>query len=438
MKRISVFIIIFTISLIMLNAQSISVTAPRTGNSWDHGETKTISWIKTGTMHGLVKIRLYNEAGVKVFDIVDSTDNDGNYSWTVPETIGAGNYMLRVKTIDNRVFGDSGFFGINPVFVSTGNISVLTPDSSTVLHTSTVAQNINWTNTGDNHENVSILIFTEGSGSSGTYLISNTPNDGNFNWTTPGSLAPGRYYIRVVTLDAAVWGDSEVFVMAEPPSTPASINITSPESRSVWNVNTGRMIGWWKHGEMADQVMIRIYDHTGTTVTHNVADRADNTEEHPTYGFHLPADHPEGRFFVRITTIDGLVTDDSEIFPITRPGDSTEPPPPPPPPAPVSIKIKFPNTRSVWRAGQKAEIVWEVTRGMHDRVKIELIKDRVLGVYRVISLNTKNEGKFIWKIPIIFSGGKYSIKITALDKSAHGSSRLFLIKSRILNLKTKK
>jgi hypothetical protein len=100
---------------------SITVTSPHSGDTWYKGDTKTITWTKTGTMDSNVKIRLRNSTSTtNILDITNSTLNDGNYSWEIPTSVAPGNYVIRVSTTDSQVYGDSDVFQIKESLIEKG------------------------------------------------------------------------------------------------------------------------------------------------------------------------------------------------------------------------------------------------------------------------------------------------------------------------------
>lgn len=423
MKKTLISLLVFGLAFAFINAQSIVVTSPASGDNWYFNEGKRITWTRSGEQNGLVKIRLFNEAGVRVLSIADRTNNDGIYEWTVPNTLPAGNYMIRVKTVDDLVSDDSNFFNISESFVSTDSISISVPNSSTSIYTTHVTLAITWNSSGEIHENVSISVFPEGS-SSPTIITMSTPNDDSFHWDSPGALVgSGRYYVRVKTFDGAVWGDSEIFEILATTPPRVAITVDSPDSRAEWTVNVRRMIGWQKVGEMDDHVKIKIYNEAGA-ITLNVTDNTENDESHT---FFLPDTHPTGRHFVRVTTADNEVTDDSEIFNIIRLDERGDPPPDTPPESRNKINVKSPNSRSVWNSGQKVNIMWAKNTIVHTKVKIELFRERRLRAVKVISSRTDNDGTFSWKIPAGITSGRHIIKVTTLNNRAYGLSEIFVL-----------
>jgi hypothetical protein len=96
-------------------AASITVTSPN-GAEWTVGNAYNIEWTKSGTMQATAAIRLRtwgsSEADPAALVIVDGTANDGSYSWTIPNSVAAGNYFIRVRTDDSTVSDDSVMFHI--------------------------------------------------------------------------------------------------------------------------------------------------------------------------------------------------------------------------------------------------------------------------------------------------------------------------------------
>jgi hypothetical protein len=71
---------------------------------------------------------------------------------------------------------------------------------------------ITWTTRGDMIDRVKIFLLA--GGSRALVITSTTPNSGSYSWTVPDSQPPGRYSIRVRTVDNAVTGDSGAFSIA--------------------------------------------------------------------------------------------------------------------------------------------------------------------------------------------------------------------------------
>lgn len=92
-------------------AQSITVTSPAAGDSWALGTSRDILWTIRGTMDDEVKILLF-QSGTRIMEIADRVPNSGRFTWLIPNTVAPGSYNVRVRTIDNAEFDNSGEFRI--------------------------------------------------------------------------------------------------------------------------------------------------------------------------------------------------------------------------------------------------------------------------------------------------------------------------------------
>ena len=191
---------------------TITVTSPVSGNSWTKGSTHNITWTKTGTQSSNIKINVFKNS-ISSGNFVEQLTgpNNGSYNWTVPSSYTSGNYILRIKTTDNKVYDDSDVFAI------TGNSS-----SPTITVTSPVSgnswakgstHNITWTKRGTQSANVKINIF-RGSIAVANFVEQLTgPNNGSYNWTVPISYTSGNYILRIKTTDNKVYDDSDIFAI---------------------------------------------------------------------------------------------------------------------------------------------------------------------------------------------------------------------------------
>jgi len=117
---------------------TITVMNPHTGTKWCKGDTYTIQWTKAGTMGNFVKIKLRNSTSTTtILDIINSTLNDGNFSWPIPASVAPGNYRIRLITTDSQVYGDSEIFKIQNCLTSiTSKLNIntkITKESVTIV-----------------------------------------------------------------------------------------------------------------------------------------------------------------------------------------------------------------------------------------------------------------------------------------------------------------
>ena len=200
-KKIMIFLLILLFTVAMSYAASIIVNSPHSGLTWYKGKTYTITWTKSGSMDSKVKIRLY-QGNTKVFGITDNTDNDGSFEWTVPTTLKNGAYRIRVKTIDNGVFDDSGNFTISTPPIISSSINIISPATGASW---VVGQkyHIKWTVNGSMNSYVKIRLYKDNIKVLG--ITNKTSNKGDYEWVIPTSLPKGSYYIRVKTINNKVF-----------------------------------------------------------------------------------------------------------------------------------------------------------------------------------------------------------------------------------------
>ena len=76
-----------------------------------------------------------------------------------------------------------------------------------------------------------------------------------------------------------------------------------------------------------------------------------------------------------------------------------------------TLKVTSPNGSQKWKTGKNYAIKWVKGNG-GTHVKIQLLKSNKHNKW--ISKKTKNDGKYVWKIPsTVATGSAYKIKITS-------------------------
>ena len=89
----------------------ITVTSPKSGDSWEVDSYQTITWTSTGTDEN-VKIQFSRDNGCNWSTITPSTENDGSFPWTVPDMV-SNKCLIRVsETYGDPSSGTSAMFSI--------------------------------------------------------------------------------------------------------------------------------------------------------------------------------------------------------------------------------------------------------------------------------------------------------------------------------------
>jgi len=165
----------------------ITITNPKsTSKPWFAGLGTTITWTKSGVQPDNVKIEL-RDAGCTggILVIAESTANDGNHFFMMPESVAAGSYTIRISGTGVQKCSEAF-----PVHALPYKITV-PPGTWNVNSTHTIT----WT-TNQPASTLLRLGLWRTVDASWTILKSNTPNDGSESITVPN--VSGSYKILIV------------------------------------------------------------------------------------------------------------------------------------------------------------------------------------------------------------------------------------------------
>ncbi len=146
MKKIFFGVVIIALITVSISSQSILIKSPKGGSKWVPGNSMPIVWTANGNMDKYVKISVYTSPGGKqVLKIVAQTENDGNFNWNIPGDFYGGDYFIRVKTLNNKVWKDSGkvFIGNEVKNKNPGNSNLpyVNPNAGNTLHPKYMSRN---------------------------------------------------------------------------------------------------------------------------------------------------------------------------------------------------------------------------------------------------------------------------------------------------------
>ena len=224
MKRIIIFVIAAFFATGLVFSASITVLSPAAADEWSVGSNYSITWTRSGAMPDQVTIRLRragssnsDPAAAVIAAEAANTGSGGTCRWTIPASVTAGRYFVRVKTVGSpagtpEVGNDSPDFTILTSAVSA--IIVTSPDTSSSWRPGS-RQTIEWTKSGALNPMANITLRREGAPDSEAAvarIADGCANNGSFFWFIPESLAEGRYFVRVKS--GAVQDDSAAFAIS--------------------------------------------------------------------------------------------------------------------------------------------------------------------------------------------------------------------------------
>lgn len=182
--------------------------------------------------------------------------------------------------------------------------------------------------------------------------------------------------------------------------------VTAPAVSSQWEKGRTYQITWLKQGAQDANVKIALCKDTSTLVQMI----ATTTPNDGAYDWTVPATLAVGsNYFIRVRTVDNLLSDFSDKFSIIVP----------------AITVTSPTSGAVWVRNTTKTITWTRTGTQDANVRIQLFKD---GVKKLdITPGAPNSGSYDWAIPATLANGLYTIRVTTLDGKVKGASKSFSI-----------
>lgn len=181
----------------------LTVEYPARHETFLVGQQLEIRWSWTGSV-GDVKINL-NPGADSIRTITTNTENDGRYTWTVPNT-PFGPYRIKVSELAGYTWDDSGTFYITDDSPP-DSIIVLLP-SRPMMYYRNDYMDIRWTWHGT-VGNVKIDLSTDGGSTWPHTITPNTENNGSYYNGLVGNTSSDSCRVRVSELDGEPWDMSD-------------------------------------------------------------------------------------------------------------------------------------------------------------------------------------------------------------------------------------
>jgi hypothetical protein len=211
---------------------TITVLSPNGYELWYAGLPENIVWLTTGEV-GDVKIEYSTDNGTTWIEIVDSTENDGSYTWLVPATATI-QALVRISEAEDEIPADTS--DANFVIMDEPVIFVTAPNGGESWPVGS-EQNITWVSVSV--EDVKIEYTSDG-GLNWTVIVDSTENDGIYTWIVPDEVS---VYCRVRIMEATDGipvdlGDDWFSIV--PGSSSSAVKVKTP--RSIKRGSIGRSV----------------------------------------------------------------------------------------------------------------------------------------------------------------------------------------------------
>lgn len=377
---------------------TITITSPNGGEYWQVASTYNITWtsdegagslIKNfhasdkginlagniisagGTMSiDNVKIEYSIDNGENWIVIVESTENDGCYEWTIPNTVSA-QCLVRISDLDGIPTDTSdAVFSIVPIPV----ITVTSPDGGEEWETASI-QNVTWIHEGL-IDNVKIE-YSNNNGAGWIEIIASTVNDGCFEWTIPDDVSD-LCLIRISDIDGDPSDTSNAVFSIVPAPT---IIVTSPNGGENWEVGSFHNITWTSEGAVGD-----VNIHYSINGGDSWLEIVQFTENDGCYEWTIP-DTPSSNCIVLVREVDsdaGPWDVSDAVFSIVAQSIT-------------GITVTSPNGGETWAVNSAYDITW-TSNGIEGGARIEYSTDRGISWVDII-MNTENDGVYQWTLP---------------------------------------
>ena len=171
-----------------ITMSQITISVPNGGEDWKTSSSRAIVW--EDNIFSPVKIELY-KGGEFYSTIVDTTQSDGYYLWSVNAAESGNDYRVKITSLgssNDYDFSDADFS------ITKSQISITRPNGGEVLTTGT-DNSIVWTD--DIFSPVKIELYK--SGEFYSTIIDSTPSNGFYLWSVSNNIQGGNDYKLKVT-----------------------------------------------------------------------------------------------------------------------------------------------------------------------------------------------------------------------------------------------
>lgn len=357
---------------------SIALTSPNGGELWQVGSSQVITW-KTGGPVTSVALEFSVDDGTNWQELVSSTANTGNYTWTVADAVSAlckvrvtgySSQSKPVRDISDQVFEITG--------QPQPTITLTSPNGGESWEADT-SHLITWLTSGE-IEGVDIF-YSLDNGSTWTAIVKAVSQDLPFTWTIP-YYSSQKCLVRVTESGSDSPGDvsDAAFTMISP-----SITVASPNGNESLTVGTVHTITWNTLGTVGP-VSIDCSTNGGTQWTEVIENTANDGE----FQWTVPSEPSESCLIrIRESTNDKRPWDISDgqfstIVPLSQ-----------------TIVLGTPNGGETLYAGGVYPVTWTASQDISS-LDIDVSIDNGQS-WSLVARSVENSGLYQWTVPSIES-----------------------------------
>ncbi|MFQ5640053.1 MAG: FG-GAP-like repeat-containing protein [bacterium] len=342
---------------------TLTLLSPNGGESWMGKSGQLITWSGTGEVNS-VKLEYSTDSGVSWVTIISATENNGSFSWTVPD-VTTDNALVRISdTVDGNPFDLSD----NRFQIVGSSLNLTSPNGGEVWYSGT-SQTLSWTSTG--MINSVNLEYSLNDGSDWMMIAANVPNTGNYLWNIP-AVETDSALVRISDATDGTPKDvsDSLFTILT-----AGLTVVSPNGGETLFGGKTHTITWTSTGPIGSVSLE--YSLDSGNAWEIILSAAANNGSHEW----LVPDIQSTGVLIKITDLTNNLQDTSDtVFSIVQSG----------------LTLIAPNGGENFLAENDAAIVWN-TAGQIDSVMLEYSLDG--GVQWMTLTRAANGGSLNWTVP---------------------------------------
>ena len=343
----------------------ITITNPDAWNYYAENGM-TINWNSEYLTSAFVNIEYSDDNGSSWSSIVNATEDDGAYSWTIPEIL-SDEYIIRISEYGNpAVYDESEVFSVvNPT------ITVTSPNGGEIFD-GCEEMTISWTSGGVS-KYYKIEYSTNGGADWTSISNSYYTTSNSYTWGTISNLNSDNCIIRVSDKNNPVATD--VSDASFTINLNEDIIITSPNGGEFWQVGTSQSIEWVSASTSTRfNVYVSVNDGPWNLLTNTYSNY---------YNYSVP-NNPSSQYKIRVEDYyNSCIYDVSDDYFTVTPGD---------------IALNYPNGGETFYVGSNYNITWTDEYIDGNYVKLEYSANNGASWQEIVSV-TENDGAYSWNVP---------------------------------------